>query len=423
MSSIEDRVRAAATAAADTIREVPPLPSVPASGRTSPRSRWQPWFIPLTAAAAVVVVAIALVTVHLTGKGPAPSSVVPSSKVNEGAGPVCGGPRVPADAGARALLPGVVPKYFVELCAGTGGKGTLVAADTSTGAVLGSVAAPSGRYMVSGIFGAAGDRVFVISASHPSSTGPQTAWWMLRLAPGTAHPVHYTPLRWTLANMPMSIAVSPDGTEVAAALNAQVDGGLEPIRVYSVATGAVLHSWTINGLVDALQWEGDGKALVYQFNSSQLWRHDIAAPGSSFSAHSTLLLTIGNSPSAPCIGASDWQVSATGTTVACNEVTGISQLMPPAPGQPKCTSHGRVHIEFVRLAAGGRRVGTDYSAATTCVSQADSATIWWASADGKVVIGAVTYPGHSQVGAFYNHTFVPLPDLGTGPSSQLTIAW
>ena len=71
--SLEERVRAATRAAAGTIEQIPdltPTQTAPAARRllALPR-RWRPWLTPVAAAAAVVALATALVTVKVIPNG------------------------------------------------------------------------------------------------------------------------------------------------------------------------------------------------------------------------------------------------------------------------------------------------------------------------------------------------------------------
>jgi hypothetical protein len=102
--------------------------------------------------------------------------------------------------------------------------------------------------------GAADDRTFVVD-TQSGSLDPESkpwqprTWYPLRIDPGSAKAAQLTPLPipGTAAGTNlMGIALSPDGTELAVAL--QPDGLNDPsaptyVWVYSVASGAVLHSW------------------------------------------------------------------------------------------------------------------------------------------------------------------------------------
>jgi hypothetical protein len=434
MTSIEERVRAAAQATASRVQRVRPLElpataAAPASARRRlpPRpATWRGSLIPLTAAAAIVAVAALLVVVHqgqndsghpspTTSLSPASPQQQPSAKV----APACGGPAVAA--APAATVPSDVPQYFAELC-GFGRASRIVVADTRTGAVLGSVPASSGNYEFTGVYGAADDQTFLVSATEGTPKGAQTGWWMLRLAPGTAHPVQYTKLPWTLAGRPLSIALSPDGTQIA------VSGA--QIRVYSLATGAVLHTWTISGTVDEVTWTGDGQGLVYMHNGSTIWVHNIATPGSDLSAGSTPLISLadpGTSSSATCDSVNGWAVSSDGTTFICTAATPTATGSLPSPASSGgCASNNPIHMAFQRFAAGAHLpgsvpVGTDYSATDPCGANSDKVSLWWASADGTEVIGQVSYPGHNEIGVFYDGTYVPLPALSSETSPQFEI--
>ena len=72
MTAVEDRTRAAMDAITGLVERVPPLPLPPPPGAVPgrrrrvplPRRRWGAWLAPVTAAAAVVAIAIALVAVR-----------------------------------------------------------------------------------------------------------------------------------------------------------------------------------------------------------------------------------------------------------------------------------------------------------------------------------------------------------------------
>jgi hypothetical protein len=441
MTSIEDRVRAAAEATAARVRQVRPL-ELPAAAPATPRRRlprpadWRGWLIPLAAATAIIAVAALLVALHKgqndSGHPPATSSQSPASPQPQPSAkvtPACGGPAVAA---APQYLPSDVPPYFVEVC-GSGKANRLVAADTRTGAVLGSVPAPSGTYQFPQLYGAGDGQTFLVVASDETRGHPGIALWVLRLAPGTAHPLTLTKLPWELRISALSMAVSPDGTKIALYSNGPI-GSTKPVslaQVYSLSNGALLRTWTTTGLLDSMQWTGDGSGLAYQLNSSTFAVRDMATPGSALATGSTTLVTFSstaNPATTACGGESDWAISADGTTLICpdNGATG------PPPGG-SCPSQAQpVQLGFVRFGAhstlpGTAPVGTDYSVtlANPCGTQdtPDTVALWWACSDGTEVIGQVSYAGHDEVGIFYDGTYIPMPALGRGPSSPLMIAF
>ena len=72
--SIEDRVRAATRAGATLVRDIGPMIAEPEQVRfrrrpARPLRRWLSWGIPLAAAAAVVLLALSLVTARGTHSG------------------------------------------------------------------------------------------------------------------------------------------------------------------------------------------------------------------------------------------------------------------------------------------------------------------------------------------------------------------
>jgi hypothetical protein len=242
MSREEDLVRSTAAAIAATVREVPPLRLPPATadprmvgrhGRgTQGTRRLRGWLVPAAAAAVVLAIAVSLVLIR----------GIPSGRV--------AAPTRPA-----AAVDGV-PAYYAGL-AETGAAPTspeqIVVGQTVTGKRLATVAPPAGTTFA-GITGAADDRTFVVD-TQPGSLDAESepwqprTWYLLRIDPGSAKAAQLTPLPipgTAQGTNVAAIALSPDGTELAVAL--QPDGLNDPsaltyLRVYSVATGALLHSW------------------------------------------------------------------------------------------------------------------------------------------------------------------------------------
>jgi hypothetical protein len=258
MSREEDLIRSTTRAIASTIREVPPLQlesateelgslaRAPRSRRGGPR-RWWSWGAPLAAAAVVVALAIALVLI----KGIQNDSAVPSDP-------------------ATSTGLGGVPRYYVALkqLAGDLNSSTqrndIVVGDSLTGKTLATFPAPAHTAFES-VTAAADDRTFVVfgvtssngsfgnlSAKGATMTG---SWWEVRLAPGTAHPARLTrlPIKPVAASSTgvdafyefidsFGSVLSGSGTELAVPVSSGTHGFA--VKVFSVATGRLLHDWT-----------------------------------------------------------------------------------------------------------------------------------------------------------------------------------
>jgi len=251
VTSVEDRVHAAMSAAADLaaleIRTAPllRLPSEPAAGgRRRAPGGWIRWTIPLTAAAAVVALASSLVLVKGMQNG---SAVPPDPAISASPAPATG--------------PGGVPRYYAALIQPSGG---IMVGDSVTGTTLAKLAPPTSKTLTTtfqGITAAGDDRTFVVLAlSYPTaslkSPGVNNAtatasWYEVQLAPGTAHPARLTslPIKPQTAHgyavtEDFATALSGSGQELAVT-GVTASGGLA-VRVFSVATGQLLHVWTTN---------------------------------------------------------------------------------------------------------------------------------------------------------------------------------
>jgi hypothetical protein len=159
MNSVEDQVRAATRAQASAMRAVRPLRLPPAPGAAPARRaasrprRWRRWMAPVTAAVAMIAVAVSLVIVRAISNGP----VVPPA--------------------GSASAPTVPPRYYVAISGGAIGwygyapltstksvpPNHLVVGDTATGNKLATIAAPTGTAWT-GVTAAADDRTFVALA-------------------------------------------------------------------------------------------------------------------------------------------------------------------------------------------------------------------------------------------------------------------
>lgn len=264
MNKVEDRIRAATQAQAQTLRQVRPLtltpPPDPARRRLAPkwRWRWHGWLAPAAAAALVIAVAVALVAVRDAGDG---RGLSPAARQADFA----------------------VPRYYVAVH--QLGKSPLadglVIGDTLTGARLATIAAARGSRFV-GVTGAADDRTFVVSTMPvPHGVKPKltVTWYLLRIQPGSTPDYRLT--RLAIPDMRswgvQGIALSPSGRELAMALFPANGGDRWVLRTYSVATGKLLRSWSTGNSVTLgvavaipgmqnlpLSWADGDRAVVFQ---------------------------------------------------------------------------------------------------------------------------------------------------------------
>ena len=242
MTAVEDRTRAAFDAITGLVDRVPPLTLPPPPGAASgrrrgrtpfPRRRWGSWLAPVAAAAAVLVIAIALVAVR----------DMPGGRPTSTPGPV-----LPA-AG--------LPTYYLTFSQPAGDATTpvgLVLAATLTGEKLFTLPPPRGLSFA-GITGAADDRTFVADAHWEpygvsGSAGRSRTWYLVRVV-GAGSRASLTMSKLPIPPTPVgaivsAIALSPDGTKLAVASEPLSENprAQQQLRVYSVATGAVLHTWS-----------------------------------------------------------------------------------------------------------------------------------------------------------------------------------
>jgi hypothetical protein len=255
---------------ARTVTDAPPLRLAPSRGARAPRParprpdgprRWTLWAVPLTAAVAVIALAVALVTIR----------DLPSGRVAP--------PTAPASSPAAG-----VPAYYAapELLCKTCGSTRLVVGDTFTGKQLAAFPPPRGT-MFEAVSAAADDRTFVAqTVEYPIASSQHVMWFLLTITPGASTPARLTrlPIRATPADAYIgTIALSPSGRELAVAYQYHLaPPGRTVLQIYSVATGKLLNSWSTTdqdatlgpaGFLpyrdsnNLLSWVDDGSALSF----------------------------------------------------------------------------------------------------------------------------------------------------------------
>jgi hypothetical protein len=285
--SIEDRVRAATRARTDLVRDIRPLDlpedlleETTRPARRRPGRRWINWGAPLAAAALVTVLALVLVMLRQAG-GPQPAPAVPASGASASGSSAAG-------ASAPASAPASIPRYYVALAytGSTSSQLKAVVGDDRTGAAI-AVLNPSGSQNFYGVTGAADDRTFVVL--NYTATTKQTSWYLLRVTPGAAHPTQLSklPIKPLVAQV-AGLALSPDGRELAVMWRTATTNtnAVTYLAVYSMASGAVLHTWITKGdNLNAIAGGANGEGLTWVNGDRSVdfrWRTEMDGPDLSF---------------------------------------------------------------------------------------------------------------------------------------------
>jgi hypothetical protein len=424
----------------ELVDRVPPLTLPPSAGARPrrqgraalPRRRWGSWLAPVTAAAAVLAIAITLVAVRdLPGSRP---------------GPATGAPR-PAGA------PVGFPVYYVTFSQPAGDAAIpvgLVLGQTVTGKKLFTLPPPHGLSF-SGVTGAADDRTFVAAAhwypyGAPGSYGRSRTWYLVRVA-GTGSQASLTMTKLAIRPTPVgtqinSMSLSPDGTMLAVATEPITASPRVPeaVRVYSVATGAVLHSWSstadqippIEGGAagggddtTSLAWVGD-HALAF-YGGKQTGPHsgvagvmelDLSRPDGDILASSRLAVSITgfdfktHAPFA-CgpLFRGDIAITGDGNSFVCGGEGTSGARLPtllcgtaPVWNTVAFAGFSLTTGKLTRFLSGYR---------TNCSGYAvESPYPVWVNATGSVTIGYIYFGGKvgGRFGAFSNGSFRPLPN-------------
>jgi hypothetical protein len=302
MTPLEDKLRAAIHATAEEIPADPPPLRLGSPGLI-PRRRRNPWLAPLAAAVLVVAVVLGSLAVTRSGSGTATPSTPPG-------------------------LAGL-PPYYVTLSAPPGQSGIIRSAaqvrSTATGAVLATIAAPKPYAGFTAVTAAADDRTFVLEtqgagfsidrirqleSQHPGSVeyGAPLRLFVLHIdlapkdpktpqSPEThisgvslqALPASFIPAGQGIWGM----ALSPDGTSLAAASSAGSEDGYDMhLIVFNLVTGT-RRIWGFDSadeiympaeILGGLSWTADGQHVAFtgpgaSAGSSALRLLDTSDPG------------------------------------------------------------------------------------------------------------------------------------------------
>jgi hypothetical protein len=469
-STTEDRARAAMRAIAGTVHDAPPLRLEPAAGeprspapaprrpRRSGRQRhWWSWGAPLTAAAAVIALAISLVVVKDMPNGGA----VPEKSPMPTAGPG-GAPRY------YVALKGIPETTTAPIAQIDTGEQEIVVGDSVTGKILATFAPPA-RTTFQSVTAAADDRTFVVFAV-TSSTGSfmpgvkqgvpvaksvaalTGSWYKLRLAPGTAHPASLSrlairPWSWpdssTYANPApgqiIATALSQSGRELAVAdypdISAakNVTPNWHEVKVFSVVTGRLLRDWTEDNATarmetvvgetmatvpagtPSLTWIDNDRAVAFATSYDTagtvlgtIRRLDVSGPSSgNLMTDSTVIWsgTLAWNQSKGCFQVYDWPplISVDGNSISC------------LTWDISATTPGHVDFDTYPLMT-GRKPALNYRATILPENESGglNASVLWVSPSADTLIVTWGGPGlrpatGSQFGVVSHGKFTPLP--------------
>jgi hypothetical protein len=249
MSMIEDRLRAATKAAADTIpaHSAPPLRlpeptrrAARGASRSHGRRLTARLVAPLAAAAAVIAIIAVAVNLPSGNQTPGPPGSVPASKLLQ-----------------------AVPRYYMEISNVASLAGAAVVRDTLTGATV-ATARPPKSYAFTFVTGAADDRTFVLLGTRGQTSRSQSGTAELFQAhfDPADHAITVAPLhvRADLAYL-QSLALSPSGAELAVSLQEAGHSAVAQIQVYSLTSGTV-REWHDPGSVRAMAWGAHGELAI-----------------------------------------------------------------------------------------------------------------------------------------------------------------
>jgi hypothetical protein len=343
-TGLAEETARAMRALAGTVTDAPPLRLADRRGAPVPRlsvpRRWTSWAVPLTAAAAVIALAVALVVIKDLPSGRAPHPTVPTYPSTTGVPTYYVAPQI------------VCPK---EKCDPI----SLVVGNTLTGARLATLSPPPGATFEA-VSAAADDRTFVTdTVGFPlSAKAPQhVTWYLITIGPGSSTPVRRTrlliPAGPTGAYV-QSIALSASGRELAVAYHlGSRSPGTTVLRTYSITTGRLLHSWSTNadvqlGLLgyipnaqfnNELSWVDGDRAVTFtttpslsQTNGRTITQStdvrvlDVNARGDDLLADSQVVWSIPDRPGkTPAPTWCGWEpfpsLTANGKTVLCTSLT------------------------------------------------------------------------------------------------------
>jgi hypothetical protein len=410
MNLIEDRIRAAARAAADTVTPdgVPPLElPVARPGRFGRRHRgarslgvtwpaWGPRLAPWAAAAAIVALVITLVNVS-------PAPTYEGSSNSTGSSPA-GPPGIPAGPPVSSYVQsGQLPPFYVTLTP----PGAVVHL-TQNGATLGTIRPSRPGATVVAASAAADDRTFVLA----EQGRPHQAVMFYRVRLGSAgRPSAPTRLPMSLAagQLVTGLALSPDGTRLAIAV--EPGGDVQQIRLYAVSGGPA-RIWSATGgsiggfsTARSLSWPASQRTLAFNWlvhTTRSVRLLDLGTAGGSLLAASRPAVTVADTApkGKPQYGCqADMILTPDGSAVVC-----------PSSGIRNTAKDGTITYSagYPEFSAATGRVIRIVGNWPTKFDDPAALYLFWSSTSGQVLIGAIHSAGRDWFGVISGNGFTPL---------------
>jgi hypothetical protein len=238
------------------------------------------WITALAAAASVIAVVAA-------------SLVITSAAHHRRAGS--------AAASGRSKAAARIPPFYLTFAGGRGGRQHLVSHSTATGAVLATILPPKPYGNFSLVTAAADDRTFVLAAERWQPTSP-TRFFLIRLG-RDGRPQQFAALpipQLPAGDLASAIAISPDASKLAVAVEKADNTENPEIRVFTLATGSE-RTWVWHGHAtitnnaasgQPLSWSADGRTLAFQqwiAGSIDIRLLDTTAPGNDLRSSRLIL--------------------------------------------------------------------------------------------------------------------------------------
>ena len=409
MNTIEERIRAAARAAAETVApdSVPPLELPTARprrfgrrprGARSPGVSWIPWvarLTPVAAALAVIAIVITAVTVSHPPHQGGPDLATGAARPDVPLGPPV----------STYVSSGQVPPYFVTLTP-SGAAVHLTVGGAAVATIRPSL--PGGKVVA--VTAAGDDRTFVLAEQGQERKA--VTFYQFRLG-SSGRPGGLTRLPMSVADEKRmtGLALSADGTRLAIAV--APGGGVQQVRLYPVHGGPA-RTWSATGgtlgehsATWSLSWPASQRTLAFNWSVGQtrsVRLLNLGTAGGSLLAASRPVVTLGNTANMGqtlYIGPEDMIITRDGSAIvgASNEITNIAKngIITDTTGFP----------EFSVATGHLARIVGDWP-----INQQHEPTsvvdLLWSDASGRVLIGVINSAGRYWVGVISGNTFTPL---------------